>query len=167
MKNTATLLISCPDRKGLVAAIANFLYTYNANILHADQHQDGDAELFLMRIEWDLNGFALDMSAFDAAFAPIAERFGMAWRLQLSANRPRMAIFVSKYDHCLADLLHRWRAGELSCDIPLVISNHEDCRRLVEFYGRGLPRGARWARGDKARPPRHGSRRCWPSMASA
>ncbi|QNM97693.1 formyltetrahydrofolate deformylase [Chitinimonas koreensis] len=135
MKNTATLLISCPDRKGLVAAIANFLYTYNANILHADQHQDDDAGLFLMRIEWDLDGFALDMAAFDAAFAPIAERFGMDWRLKLSARKPRMAIFVSKYDHCLVDLLHRWQTGELACEIPLIVSNHDDCRRVAEFYG--------------------------------
>ncbi|MBV8657913.1 MAG: formyltetrahydrofolate deformylase [Burkholderiales bacterium] len=135
MKNTATLLIACPDRKGLVAAIANFLVTYNANILHADQHQDDDAALFLMRVEWDLEGFTLDMAAFDAAFAPIAERFGMTWQLQRSAVRPRMAIFVSKYDHCLVDLLHRWHTGELACDIPLIMSNHEDCRRIAEFYG--------------------------------
>lgn len=135
MKNTATLLISCPDRKGLVAAIANFLYTYNANILHADQHQDDDADLFLMRIEWDLDGFALDMGAFEAAFAPIAERFGMEWKLKLSRQKPRMAIFVSKYDHCLVDLLHRWHTGELACEIPLIIANHDDCRRIAEFYG--------------------------------
>jgi formyltetrahydrofolate deformylase len=135
MKNTATLLISCPDRKGLVAAIANFLLTYNANILHADQHQDDDAGLFLMRVEWDLAGFALDMAAFDAAFAPIAERFGMQWRLRRSSTKPRMAIFVSKYDHCLVDLLHRWQTGELACEIPLIISNHDDCRRIAEFYG--------------------------------
>lgn len=135
MKNTATLLISCPDRKGLVAAIANFLYTYNANILHADQHQDDAGGLFLMRVEWDLADFTLDISAFSAAFTPIAERFGMDWRLELSSERPRVAIFVSKYDHCLVDLLHRWQAKELWCDIPLIISNHEDCRRVAEFYG--------------------------------
>ena len=135
MKNTATLLIACPDRKGLVAAIANFLVTYNANILHADQHQDDDAALFLMRVEWDLEGFTLDMNAFDAAFAPIAERFGMSWQLKRSSVRPRMAVFVSKYDHCLVDLLHRWHTGELACDIPLIMSNHEDCRRIAEFYG--------------------------------
>lgn len=135
MKNTATLLISCPDRKGLVAAIANFLYTYNANILHADQHQDDAGGLFLMRIEWDLADFTLEISAFTAAFQPIAERFGMDWTLRLSAKKPRVAIFVSKYDHCLVDLLHRWHAGELDCEIPLVIANHEDCRRIAEFYG--------------------------------
>ncbi len=134
MKNTATLLISCPDRKGLVAAIANFLYTYNANILHADQHQDAAENLFLMRMEWDLADFTLSMDAFGAAFQPIAERFGMQWRLALSANRPKMAIFVSHYDHCLVDLLYRHQSGELACDIPLIISNHEDTRRLAEFY---------------------------------
>lgn len=135
MKNTATLLISCPDRKGLVAAIANFLYTYNANILHADQHQDAAESLFLMRVEWDLADFTLSIDAFAGAFQPIAERFGMQWRLALSANRPKMAIFVSKYDHCLVDLLYRHQSGELACDISLIVSNHDDTRRLAEFYG--------------------------------
>ena len=133
MKNTATLLICCPDRKGLVAAIANFLYTYNANILHADQHQDAAEGLFLMRVEWDLADFTLSIDAFGAAFQPIAERFGMQWKLALSANRPKMAIFVSKYDHCLVDLLYRHQSGELACDIPLIISNHDDTRRLAEL----------------------------------
>ena len=135
MKNTATLLISCPDRKGLVAAIANFLYTYNANILHADQHQDAAESLFLMRVEWDLADFTLSIDAFAGAFQPIAERFGMQWRLALSANRPKMAIFVSKYDHCLVDLLYRHQSGELACDISLIVSNHDDTRRLADFYG--------------------------------
>lgn len=133
--NTATLLISCPDRKGLSAAIANFLYTYNANIVHADQHQDETENLFLMRIEWDVTDFTLDMSAFAAAFQPIADRFQMTWSVALSACRPKVAIFVSKYDHCLVDLLHRHKSGELRCDIPLIISNHEDCRGLADYYG--------------------------------
>ncbi|MDK2125854.1 formyltetrahydrofolate deformylase [Parachitinimonas caeni] len=135
MKNTATLLINCPDRKGLVAAIANFLYTYDANILHADQHQDETENRFLMRVEWDLADFKLDMDAFGAAFQPIADRFSMEWHLKLSQRKFRMAIFVSKYDHCLVDLLQRWQSGELWCDIPLIISNHEDCRRHADFYG--------------------------------
>ncbi len=134
-KHSATLLISCPDRKGLVATIANFLMSYNANILHADQHQDSVEGLFLMRVEWDLNGFTLPMDHFAAAFQPIADENGMTWNVSLSTRKPRMAIFVSKYEHCLVDLMHRWRIGELKCDIPLVISNHEDCRRLVEFNG--------------------------------
>ncbi|HJV06669.1 MAG TPA: formyltetrahydrofolate deformylase [Chromobacteriaceae bacterium] len=132
---SATLLINAPDKKGLVAAIANFLVTYNANIMHADQHQDTSENLFLMRVQWDLEGFTLPMDAFAAAFQPIADEHHMRWSVSLSARKPRMAIFVSKYEHCLADLLHRWRIGELGCDIPLVISNHEDCRRLVEFNG--------------------------------
>lgn len=134
-KNTATLLISCPDRKGLVATIANFLMAYNANILHADQHQDSSENLFLMRVEWDLAGFTLPVENFSAAFQPIAAENGMTWRIALSQRKPRMAVFVSKYEHCLVDLIHRWRVGELNCDIPLVISNHEECRRLVEFSG--------------------------------
>ncbi|WP_373975136.1 formyltetrahydrofolate deformylase [Chitinibacter sp. SCUT-21] len=135
MTHTATLLISCPDRKGLSAAIANFLYTYNANIVHSDQHQDSTDNLFLMRIEWDLSDFTLDMNAFSAAFQPIADRFEMTWKVALSNRPQKMAIFVSKYDHCLVDLLHRHKSGELKCEIPLIISNHEDCRALADFYG--------------------------------
>ncbi len=135
MKNTATLLISSPDRKGLVAAIADFLYRHNANILHADQHQDATENLFLMRVEWDLTEFSLELADFGAAFAPIVERFNLVWRLEDGRKRLKMAIFVSKYDHCLVDLLHRHKSGELLCDIPLVISNHEDCRAIADFYG--------------------------------
>lgn len=134
MKHTATLLINCPDRKGLVAAIADFLYRHDANILHADQHQDSELNLFLMRIEWDLNGFGIPVAEFERHFAPIAERFQMQWQLKLSDRRPRMAIFVSQYDHCLLDLLSRHRSGELACDIPLIISNHPDTARLADFY---------------------------------
>ncbi|HYE74325.1 MAG TPA: formyltetrahydrofolate deformylase [Blastocatellia bacterium] len=134
MRNTAILLIDCPDRKGLVAAIADFLYQHNANILHADQHQDAEQGLFLMRVEWELSGFDLSVEQFQREFSPIADRFQMRWRLELSAQRPKVAIFVSKYDHCLVDLLYRQQSGELSCDIPLIISNHPDAQRLAEFY---------------------------------
>ncbi len=133
-KNTAILLISCPDRKGLVAAIANFLYRHNANILHADQHQDAELGVFLMRVEWDLQDFDLSLEDFETAFLPIAQEFNMTWRLAHSSHRPRMAIFVSRYDHCLADLLYRYRAGELNCDIPIIISNHPDTHALAETY---------------------------------
>ncbi|SCK19827.1 formyltetrahydrofolate deformylase [Vogesella sp. LIG4] len=134
-RHSATLLVSCPDSQGLVAAIANFLLTYNANIQHADQHQDPVEGLFLMRVQWDLAGFSLPMENFAAAFAPIAEKYHMQWEVSLSVRKPRMAIFVSKYEHCLVDLLHRWSIGELDCDIPLIISNHDDCRRLAEYHG--------------------------------
>jgi formyltetrahydrofolate deformylase len=135
MKSTAILLIDCPDRKGIVAAIADFLYAHNANILHADQHQDAELGLFFMRVEWDLSDFALSVPDFRQRFAPLANEFRMRWRLELSAQRPRLAIFVSRHDHCLADLLYRHHSGELACDIPLVISNHPDARRLTEFHG--------------------------------
>jgi len=134
MKNTAVLLLSCPDQKGLVAAIANFLLTYNANILHADQHQDAELKLFLMRVEWDLDGFNLPLEDFAAAFKPIASKHDMTWRLAESGSKPRMAIFVSKFDHCLADLLYRYQSGELHCEIPIIISNHEDTRWLADTY---------------------------------
>jgi formyltetrahydrofolate deformylase len=135
MKNTATLLITCPDAKGIVAAIADFLYQHNANILHADQHQDAENNLFLMRVEWNMEGFNLDQPAFQQVFAPIAAKFGMHWQLKLSQHKTRIAIMVSQYDHCLADLLQRHKGGELDCEIPLIISNHRDSESLAKFYG--------------------------------
>ncbi len=135
MKNTATLLITCPDAKGIVASVAEFLYQHNANILHADQHQDAENNLFLMRVEWDLAGFNINTIAFEAAFKPIASKFNMQWQLKLSQHKTRMAMMVSQYDHCLADLLHRYKNGELACEIPLIISNHRDTQKLAEFYG--------------------------------
>jgi len=135
MKNSATLLITCPDAKGIVAAIADFLYQHNANILHADQHQDAENSLFLMRVEWDLKDFSLDEASFARAFEVIAKTYKMTWELKLSADKPRMAIMVSQYDHCLADLLHRYKNNELQCDIPLIISNHLNAQKLAEFYG--------------------------------
>ena len=134
MKNSATLLITCPDAKGIVAAIADFLYQHNANILHADQHQDAENSLFLMRVEWDLKDFSLDEASFARAFEVIAKTYKMTWELKLSADKPRMAIMVSQYDHCLADLLHRYKNNELQCDIPLIISNHLNAQKLAEFY---------------------------------
>jgi formyltetrahydrofolate deformylase len=135
MKNTATLLITCPDEKGIVATVANFLHQHNANILHADQHQDAENSLFLMRIEWDLEQFSLDEAAFGKQFEAIATQFNMQWQLKRSAHKPRLALMVSQYDHCLADLLHRHQQGELACDIPLIISNHLDTKALADFYG--------------------------------
>ena len=127
--------MECPDQKGIVAAIANFVLAYEGNILHADQHQAAELGLFLCRVEWDLSGFLLDLGEFPALFEPIATKFRMRWRLAFSANRPRVAIFVSKQDHCLVDLLYRQRSGELACDVPLIISNHPDASRHADFYG--------------------------------
>ena len=134
MKNTAILLIDCPDRKGLVAAIGEFLYRHNANILHADQHQDAANDVFLMRVEWDLNGFDFDLAEFPAQFEPLAAKYAMRWRLERSDKPHRVALFVSKYDHCLADILYRHQAGELPCEIPVVIGNHPDAARWARFH---------------------------------
>jgi formyltetrahydrofolate deformylase len=134
MKKTAILLIDCPDRKGIVATVGEFLYRHDANILHADQHQDEERNLFFMRVEWDLASFDFDPADFARQFAPIAERFGMRWRLELSFLPPRVALFVSKYDHCLVDLLYRHQSGELPCEIPLMVSNHPDVQRWADFY---------------------------------
>ncbi len=134
MKNNAVLLISCPDQKGLVATVSDFVFKHNGNILHTDEHTDSELGRFLMRVEWDVEGFDLAPQDFAKAFAPIAERFEMQWRVAQTNDRPRMAIFVSKYDHCLNDLLYRQQSGELACDIPLIISNHSDCQRLADFY---------------------------------
>jgi formyltetrahydrofolate deformylase len=99
MKNTAILLVQCPDRKGLDATIAEFIYRYDGNILRFEQHQAGEERYYLARVEFDLNGFRLDLRDFDGAFGPVAHKFGMNWVLALSDRRPRVAIFVSKYDH--------------------------------------------------------------------
>lgn len=134
MTNTATLLIHCPDRKGIVSAVSGFLSDHNANIVHAVQHQDTTFGLFLMRLEWDLSEFDIDITSFAKHFQPIAGRFKMKWYLAQSSVRHRVAIFVSRYDHCLADLLYRHESGELDCEIPLIISNHEEARQLAEFH---------------------------------
>ena len=133
MNDTAILLITCPDRKGLVARVSTLLYQGGANILHADQHQDHEAGLFFMRVEWALDGF--DVEAFRAEFAAVAEELHMTWRFELSTARPRVAIFVSRSEHCLLDLLWRWRRGELHMDIAAVVSNHPDLEAEVAAFG--------------------------------
>jgi formyltetrahydrofolate deformylase len=134
MKNSAILLISCPDRKGEVATIADFVYRHNGNILHADEHADEESGLFLMRVEFDPKDFDIDLADFGRHFSPVAKNFQMKWRLAQSALRQRMIILVSKYDHCLVDLLYRHKSGELACDIPLIISNHSDNHAIADFY---------------------------------
>ena len=133
MDASAILLIIAPDRQGLVAEVADFLYSHRANILHADQHIDSNENLFFMRVEWDLAKFDLDQPAFKQAFKPLAERLKLDWRIEYSNRLHRVAIMVSHYGHCLADLLYRHRCGELRCEIPLIISNHDSCQAIAEF----------------------------------
>jgi formyltetrahydrofolate deformylase len=134
MKNSAILLISCPDRRGIVASIADFIFQHNGNILHADEHADEESNLFLTRIEFDPHDFNIDLADFPKHFAPIAEKFEMAWRLEQSSYRMKMVILVSNHDHCLVDLLYRHHSGELDVEIPLIISNHPDSQPIAEFY---------------------------------
>ncbi len=132
------MLLSCPGslaRKGAVAAISNFLIAHKGSILHADDHQDSGLDLFLSRLEWDLTGFDIPIEDFDKQFKPVADRFLMKYRLALSGYRPKVAVLVSSYDHCLADLLYRQHSGELACEVTLIISNHTSGQRLAEFYG--------------------------------
>jgi formyltetrahydrofolate deformylase len=133
-KKSAILLLSCPDKKGVVASIAGFIYQHGGNILHADEHSDVDSGIFLMRVEFDPAEFDIPLNDFARPFTPIAASFGMHWRLAQSDYRPRMAILVSKYDHCLVDLLYRHQSGELSCEIPCIISNHADSQAIADFY---------------------------------
>jgi formyltetrahydrofolate deformylase len=132
---TAVLLISCRDQKGLVAAVSDFLYRNNGNITHADQHTDREEGVFLQRVEWEIEGFAMSREEIAASFRPIAERFGMAWRLRFSDEVPRVALLASKLPHCLFDLLARWKLREFAADFALVISNHDDARPIAEEFG--------------------------------
>jgi formyltetrahydrofolate deformylase len=134
MKNSAILLIACPDQKGVVATISDFVFRHNGNILHADEHADEGSNLFLMRVEFDPAEFDIDLDDFAEHFSSIAKKFDMTWRLAHSSHRLKMVILVSKYDHCLVDLLYRHKSGELACDIPLIISNHPDNQSIAEFY---------------------------------
>jgi formyltetrahydrofolate deformylase len=135
MESTAILRVQCPDRKGLDAALAEFIYRAGGNILHFEQHQVAEANLYLARIEWDLRDFQIDMRDFAGRFSPIADSLNMKWQVSLSSDRLRVAILGSKPDHCLVDLLYRWHTGELACEIPVIVSNHSDAKRHADFYG--------------------------------
>jgi formyltetrahydrofolate deformylase len=132
--DTAVLLVSCPDKKGIVAAIADFLYTHNANILHADEHQDSEENLFFLRIEWDMSDFSISLNDFPQYFSSIAEKFSMSWNVYNATHKKNIALFASKELHCLADILYRYHVGEFYCNIPVIISNHEDAKEISEFY---------------------------------
>jgi formyltetrahydrofolate deformylase len=135
--DTAVLLIDCPDRKGLVARVSGLLYEQGANILHADQHQDHELGLFFMRVEWALESPPLGrgLEPFRRAFAPLANELEMRWQLRSTQQKPRVALFCSQYLHCIADLLYRSSAGELACEIVVIISNHREVEDLAAFHG--------------------------------
>lgn len=132
--STACLLISCPDKQGLVAKIANFIYSNGGNIIHADQHTDFENGLFLTRIEWLLDDFNLPRDLIAPAFNSIAQPLQAKWELHFSDSIPRIAIWVSKQEHCLLDLLWRHRAKEFVAEIPLIISNHPNLQEVAEQF---------------------------------
>jgi len=133
--DSATLLVSCLDRPGLVAALAQVLTGHGANILSADQHRNEQAGQFFQRIAFDLSGLLTDRGTLERALSEVAKRFGMDLRLYYDSDEPRVAIFVSHFDHCLYDLLWRHRSGELRCSIPLIISNRPELARVAEHMG--------------------------------
>jgi len=134
MPDSATLLISCPDRQGLVASITDFIFKNEGNILHLDQHVDVENNIFFMRVEWDLATFKIWRKDIATTFSPIAESYGMIWQLHFNDSKPRMAIFVSKQSHCLYDILSRWQSGEFHVDIPLIISNHPNLESIAQQF---------------------------------
>jgi formyltetrahydrofolate deformylase len=134
-RDDATLLVSCPDRRGIVAALAQVLYGHGANILDADQHTDAEAGVFFQRIRFDLAELHTDRTSLERAIGELADRMEMSWRLTYPEERKRMAIFVSRTEHCLYDLLLRHRAGELPCEIALILSNHPAHKATAENFG--------------------------------
>lgn len=132
---SGTLTVSCPDRKGIVASVTTFLAQHGANILEANQHSDLGDKAFFMRVEFELDGMDLARDAIGPAFGEVADSFEMRWQLHFSDRPRRMAILVSRLDHCLYDLLLRQKAGELFCEIPLIISNHPDLETVAANFG--------------------------------
>ena len=135
MNPTAILFISCPDQRGLVARIAQFVFENNGNIVHSDHHIDAELGLFLMRVEWELDGFRIPREEIARRFEPLAESLGMQWQIHFSDRRQRIAILVSQYSHCLYDLLLRNAEGELRGEGVLAISNHNDLGPVAERFG--------------------------------
>jgi formyltetrahydrofolate deformylase len=133
--STATLLVSCPDRKGIVAALAQLLYGHGANIVDAQQHTDAQAAQFFQRIVFDMSDMHTDRVAIENAIGEVASRFGMSWRLQYAEQKKNVAIFVSRHGHCLHDLLTRHRIGELGCAVRFVIGNHPDLADVSAQFG--------------------------------
>lgn len=135
-RNRARMLISCPDRPGIVASVSHFLYEHGANIVQSDQYSmDPGGGMFFIRFEFDLNDLDTELPVLQEDFARVADRFEMKWHTFRASRKKRLAVFVSKEDHCLLELLWQWQAGDLEADIAMVISNHPDMRGLVESFG--------------------------------
>jgi formyltetrahydrofolate deformylase len=132
--HVATLLVACPDRKGIVASLAQLLYGHGANILDSDQHSDPVEGLFFQRIRFDLSALSTDRIALEHGIREVGERFGMQWRIAYGNHTKRVAVFASRQQHCLYDLLIRYRSGELPCEIAMVISNHTEGASVAHHF---------------------------------
>lgn len=134
--NRARMLISCPDGPGIVAAVSRFLHEHGANIVQSDQYtMDPEGGMFFIRIEFDLEQLEDRLSVLERDFEPIAEKFGMNWKIRRANRKKKLAIFVSREDHCLMELLWQWQSGDLYADIAMVISNHPHMREITESFG--------------------------------
>lgn len=132
--SSAILLISCPDKKGIVAKVTDFIYANDGNIEHADQHIDSQTKTFFMRIEWALDNFKITRSEIDNSFSSLANDFSMDYKLYFSDEVPKVAIFVSKFKHCLYDILLHHSEGQLKCQIPFIVSNHADAKAIADNF---------------------------------
>ncbi|MBF0440837.1 MAG: formyltetrahydrofolate deformylase [Oligoflexales bacterium] len=131
----AVLLGTCRDQKGLVAKISKFIYENGGNIVDSAQHTDHEVGIFCVRMEWILDGFNIPREAIASEFSKLASSIGMTWNIRFTDEKQKCAIFVSKQDHCLIDLLGRQRCGDLIVDIPIIISNHESLRPIAQQFG--------------------------------
>ncbi|KZE81646.1 MULTISPECIES: formyltetrahydrofolate deformylase [Paenibacillus] len=135
-ENRARMLVSCPDGPGIVATVSRFLYEHGANIVQSDQYtMDPSGGMFFMRIEFDLPNLSAALLQLEQDFVAVAEQFRMEWTISAVSRKKKLAIFVSKEDHCLVELLWQWQAGDLDADISLVVSNHPDMKEYVESFG--------------------------------
>ncbi len=136
MKSTAILLLHCPDKQGIITEITKFITDNNGNVVYLDQYVDHIEEHFFMRVEWTLDNFLIPAEKIEDILTTLyVQRYDMQFNLYFGNTRPRMALFVSKLNHCLYDLLARYQAGELNVDIPCIVSNHEDLRPVAEQFG--------------------------------
>jgi formyltetrahydrofolate deformylase len=133
--SNAVLLLSCPDRTGLVALISRFIYERGGNILDLDEHVDLEAQCFFLRVSWSMDRFSVPADELEASFRPLGEEFGASWEMSFPVKKNRTAVFVSRYDHCLQEILWRQKLGEFNIEIPLIISNHPDLAPLADHYG--------------------------------
>lgn len=136
LRNRARMLVSCPDRPGIVAAVSRFLHEHGANIIQSDQYtMDPEGGLFFIRIEFDLPELESRLAQLSADFSQVASEFGMEWNINLASRKKRLALFASKEDHCLLELLWQWQSGDLDAEIVMVVANHDDLRGVVEPLG--------------------------------